>query len=48
MYAWLWHKLPFGLWGKLTGSLALVTMGPYRLITRRFGDRAARPAATSA
>jgi len=26
MYAWLWRKLPFGLWGKLTGSLALVTM----------------------
>ena len=26
MYAWIWHKLPFGLWGKLTGSLALVTM----------------------
>jgi hypothetical protein len=26
MYAWLWRKLPFGLWGKLTGSLALATM----------------------
>jgi hypothetical protein len=26
MYAWIWHKLPFGLWGKLTGSVALVTM----------------------
>jgi len=26
MYAWIWRKLPFGLWGKLTGSLALVTM----------------------
>ena len=24
MYAWIWRKLPFGLWGKLTGSLALV------------------------
>jgi hypothetical protein len=23
MYAWLWRKLPFGLYGKLTGSLAL-------------------------
>jgi len=23
MYAWIWRKLPFGLWGKLTGSLAL-------------------------
>jgi hypothetical protein len=26
MYAWIWRKLPFGLWGKLTGSLALITM----------------------
>src|SRR4051812_35957031 len=25
MYAWIWRKLPFGLWGKLTGSLALAT-----------------------
>jgi hypothetical protein len=24
MYAWIWHKLPFGLWGKLTGSVVLV------------------------
>ena len=24
MYAWIWRKLPFGLYGKLTGSLALV------------------------
>ena len=24
MYAWIWRKLPFGFWGKLTGSLALV------------------------
>ncbi len=24
MYAWIWRKLPFGLWGKLTGSLVLV------------------------
>jgi hypothetical protein len=23
MYAWIWHKLPFGLWGKLTGSIVL-------------------------
>jgi len=23
MYAWIWHKLPFGLPGKLIGSLAL-------------------------
>jgi cytoskeletal protein RodZ len=23
MYAWIWRKLPFGIWGKLTGSLAL-------------------------
>ena len=23
MYAWIWRKLPFGFWGKLTGSLAL-------------------------
>jgi hypothetical protein len=26
MYAWIWSRLPFGLVGKLTGSLALVTM----------------------
>jgi hypothetical protein len=26
MYAWIWRKLPFGLWGKLTGSVALATM----------------------
>jgi hypothetical protein len=25
VYAWIWRKLPFGLWGKLTGSLVLVT-----------------------
>ncbi|MFI5936053.1 hypothetical protein [Actinoplanes sp. NPDC051494] len=25
MYGWLWRKLPFGLWGKLTGSLVLLT-----------------------
>ena len=24
MYAWLWRKLPFGLYGKLSSSLALV------------------------
>src|SRR3954453_21326356 len=24
MYAWIWRKLPFGVWGKLTGSLALL------------------------
>ncbi|WP_305788546.1 MULTISPECIES: hypothetical protein [Micromonosporaceae] len=23
MYAWIWRKLPFGLWGKLTGSIVL-------------------------
>ncbi|MFF5295038.1 hypothetical protein [Paractinoplanes globisporus] len=23
MYAWIWRKLPFGLWGKLTGSIGL-------------------------
>jgi cytoskeletal protein RodZ len=23
MYAWIWRKLPFGLWGKLVGSLGL-------------------------
>ena len=28
MYAWIWRKLPFGLWGKLTSSLVLaVTVG---------------------
>lgn len=26
MYAWIWRKLPFGLWGKLTGSLALTAV----------------------
>jgi hypothetical protein len=25
MYAWIWRKLPFGRWGKLTGSFVLVT-----------------------
>ena len=25
MYAWIWRKLPFGLYGKLTGSLVLMT-----------------------
>jgi hypothetical protein len=24
MYAWIWRKLPFGLWGKLTGSIGLI------------------------
>jgi hypothetical protein len=24
MYAWIWRKLPFGLTGKLTGSIVLV------------------------
>ena len=23
MYAWIWHKLPFGLRGKITGSVVL-------------------------
>jgi hypothetical protein len=23
MYSWIWRKLPFGLWGKLFGSLGL-------------------------
>ena len=23
MYAWIWRKLPFGFWGKLTGSVGL-------------------------
>jgi hypothetical protein len=23
MYAWIWRKLPFGLWGKVTGSIVL-------------------------
>ncbi|MEV4705621.1 hypothetical protein [Actinoplanes sp. NPDC049316] len=23
MYAWIWRKLPFGLWGKLTSSIVL-------------------------
>jgi len=25
MYAYIWRKLPFGLWGKLTGSIVLAT-----------------------
>lgn len=25
MYAWIWRKLPFGRYGKLTGSLLLIT-----------------------
>jgi cytoskeletal protein RodZ len=24
MYAWIWRKLPFGLWGKLIGSVGLM------------------------
>jgi hypothetical protein len=24
VYAWIWRKLPFGLWGKLSGSLVLI------------------------
>ena len=24
MYAWIWRKLPFGFWGKLTGSIGLI------------------------
>jgi hypothetical protein len=24
MYAWIWRKLPFGFWGKLTSSIGLV------------------------
>lgn len=24
MYAWIWRKLPFGFWGKLTSSLGMV------------------------
>ena len=24
MYAWIWRKLPFGFWGKLTSSIVLV------------------------
>ena len=23
MYAWIWRKLPFGFWGKLTSSIVL-------------------------
>jgi hypothetical protein len=26
MYAWIWRKLPFGLWGKITGSLVLIAL----------------------
>jgi len=26
MYAWIWRKLPFGLWGKLSGSLVLAAL----------------------
>ena len=26
MYAWIWRKLPFGLWGKLSGSLVLIAL----------------------
>jgi hypothetical protein len=24
MYSWIWRKLPFGFWGKLTGSVGLL------------------------
>jgi hypothetical protein len=23
MYSWIWRKLPFGLWGKVSGSLLM-------------------------
>ncbi|HEX5202614.1 hypothetical protein ACFQS1_32100 [Paractinoplanes rhizophilus] len=23
MYAWIWRKLPFGIWGKVVGSIGL-------------------------
>ena len=26
MYAWIWHKLPFGRWGKISSSLLLVAV----------------------
>lgn len=26
MYAWIWRKLPFGLWGRLTGSIVLAAI----------------------
>ena len=26
MYAWIWHKLPFGFWGKLSGSVTLAAV----------------------
>jgi cytoskeletal protein RodZ len=26
MYAWIWRKLPFGVWGKLSGSLVLTAL----------------------
>jgi hypothetical protein len=26
MYSWIWHKLPFGLPGKIIGSLLLVSV----------------------
>jgi len=26
MYAWIWRKLPFGLYGKLVGSVLLTTL----------------------
>jgi hypothetical protein len=26
VYAWIWRKLPFGLWGKLTGSIVLIAV----------------------
>jgi hypothetical protein len=25
MYAWIWHKLPFGRWGRVASSVILVT-----------------------
>jgi hypothetical protein len=24
MYAWIWRKLPFGRWGKITSSIVLI------------------------
>ena len=41
MYAWIWRKLPFGRWGKLTGSIGLIAAIPavvaYNMLSRASG-----------
>ncbi|WP_020522774.1 hypothetical protein [Catelliglobosispora koreensis] len=44
MYAWIWRKLPFGLWGKLTGSVLMI--GAVSLVLWMFVFPAVEPMLT--